>query len=253
MRNLTDTLERPTRRFILLDWLIPLALLLGLTILLRNTNLDLTILRCFFEPSGGWIYKDMQPWRFLYDFGTIPAIIIASASLATFIGSFWIRKITAYRSIALFLVLVMIVGPGLIVNTVFKEHWGRPRPRHIDVFSGQERFLRVWEKGVGGEGHSFPSGHASMGFYLLSPFFVVRKTSKKWAVVFLILGLSYGSLLGLARMVQGAHFFSDVIWAGGFVYLSGLGLYYLLRLDRLGDRTCVSPHRECEPPAHSSL
>jgi len=38
--------------------------------------------------------------------------------------------------------------------------------------------------------------------------------------------------MGVARMVQGGHFPSDVLWAGGMVYLVGLSLYYLLRLDQ---------------------
>jgi membrane-associated PAP2 superfamily phosphatase len=33
-------------------------------------------------------------------------------------------------------------------------------------------------------------------------------------------------------MVQGAHFASDVLWSGGFTYLTGLLLYYALRLDK---------------------
>jgi hypothetical protein len=32
--------------------------------------------------------------------------------------------------------------------------------------------------------------------------------------------------------MQGAHFASDVVWALGFVYLSGALLYHALRLDR---------------------
>jgi membrane-associated PAP2 superfamily phosphatase len=37
-------------------------------------------------------------------------------------------------------------------------------------------------------------------------------------------------LIGLGRMAQGGHFATDVIWAGGIVYLSGITLYYLLGL-----------------------
>ena len=48
----------------------------------------------------------------------------------------------------------------------------------------------------------------------------------------LAIGLSYGALLGLERMVLGGHFASDVVWSAGFVYLIGLALYYLLKLDR---------------------
>ncbi len=220
------------RRFWLLDLLIPIVILLGSTVLFWTTNLDIEMERLFFEESRGWIHGDGQPWRFLYEYGTIPALVVAYACLGLFLGSFWIRRIRPYRVIALFFVLVMIVGPGLIVNTAFKQHWGRPRPRDLQVFKGERHFLRVWEKGGSENGHSFSCGHASMGFYWLSPFFILRRVSKKWAVFFLALGLGYGFLIGLARMIQGAHFLSDVIWSGGFVYLCGLAFYYLLRLDR---------------------
>jgi len=218
-------------RLILFDFLIPVAILMVLTIVFWITDLDVAIQKFFFVQGEGWIYKDVNPWRFLYDYGTIPAILLAVASLFAFIGSFRIRKIAPYRKVFLFFVLLMVIGPGLVVNTIFKGYWGRPRPRHIEVFGGSQPFLYVWEKGKAGEGHSFPSGHASMGFFLLSPYFIVRRRSKKWSLIFLTLGLSSGIIMGLARIVQGGHFASDVIWSGGFVYLCGLGLYYLLRLD----------------------
>jgi membrane-associated PAP2 superfamily phosphatase len=44
-------------------------------------------------------------------------------------------------------------------------------------------------------------------------------------------GLSYGLLMGVARMAQGGHFPSDVLWAGGMVYLVGLTLSRLMQLD----------------------
>jgi len=36
----------------------------------------------------------------------------------------------------------------------------------------------------------------------------------------------------LARIVQGGHFASDVVWAGGLVYLVAAGAYYFLKMDR---------------------
>ena len=224
------------RKTILLDWSVPLVILVGLTIPFWVTDLDLTLARRFFDPTGDWVYKDVQPWRWLYDYGTLPAWIVALTSLGALIGSVWIRRIAPYRRIALFFVLVMIAGPGLVVNVVFKDHWGRTRPRNVEAFGGDRPFLHAWEKGVTGKGKSFPCGHASTGFFLCSPFFVFRKRSRKWAMVFLVLGLGYGSLMGLGRMVQGGHFASDVIWSGGFVYLCGLGFYYLLRLDSVSVR-----------------
>ena len=218
---------------LLFDLFIPLALLMGLTVLFRMTDLDLILQRQFFVPGEGWIYADLPLCRALYEYGTLPALFLSIGGLLAFIGSFWKRRLVPYRKVFLFFVLLMIIGPGLVVNSVFKEHWGRPRPRSVVQFEGKQEFLKVWQKGIAGEGSSFPSGHASMGFFLLSPYFLLRHRFKKWAWGFFSLGLGYGLLMGLVRMMQGGHFASDVLWAGGMVYLCALGLSYALRLDRL--------------------
>jgi len=228
-----------------LDLLIPLLLLALFTLLFRVTDLDLKLQDFFFVQGEGWVYGERNPWSFLYHYGTIPATVLAAGSFVVFVASFRLPRILPYRRKALFFVLLMIIGPGLVVNTIFKDHWGRPRPREIEVFSGHERFLPVWDKGVSGNGKSFPCGHASMGFYLFSPYFIFRRTSRiGWSVFFLNLGLGYGILMGISRMIQGGHFASDVIWSGGFVYLCAWGLCHLLRLD------AIIPHsRETEVPA----
>jgi len=213
------------------DILAPVLILALVTILFRVTDLDLELQNLFFVQGKGWAYGDLNPWYFLYHYGNIPAISIAAGSFLVMAGSFRLPQFVHLRRKALFLILLMLIGPGLIVNVIFKDHWGRPRPRELKMFSGQERFVPVWEKGVSASGKSFPSGHASMGFYLLSPYFVLRKRSRRWAMFFLGLGLSYGALMGLGRMIQGGHFASDVIWSGGFVYLCGVWLYHQLGID----------------------
>jgi membrane-associated PAP2 superfamily phosphatase len=131
----------------------------------------------------------------------------------------------------------MALGPGLIINAIFKDNWGRPRPRSIQELGGTHTYHRIWEKGVAGDGRSFPSGHASMGFFLMTPFFVLRKNARRWANAFLTFGIAYGVLIGLGRMIQGGHFASDVLWAWGFVYFCGLGLTYALRLPGYANKS----------------
>jgi len=36
----------------------------------------------------------------------------------------------------------------------------------------------------------------------------------------------------MARVAQGGHFVSDVLWAWGIVHLTAVSLYYLMGLDR---------------------
>jgi len=216
-------------------------ILVILTILFSVTNCDVAIERLFYSPEKGWFMRNANPWHALYQYGNFPGLALASAGLLGVVVSFFYRKAVKYRKAALFLSLVMVLGPGLVVNTGLKHYWGRPRPRQIQEFGGSAPYLPLWQKGVPGEGKSFPSGHASVAFYLFTPFFILRRTAKKWAVFFLSLGVSYGILMGIARMVQGGHFPSDVVWAGGFTYLTGLVLSCFFRFDK----RAVIPPRSC--------
>jgi membrane-associated PAP2 superfamily phosphatase len=223
---------RQVNKETLFDFLFPLFLLVSLTTIFWFTNADIELQRPFYLAEKGWYLAKTNPWYFLYRYGMYPAIILVLSAALIFVSSLVSCKTLPYRRIALFLILHMLLGPGLVVNAVFKDHWGRPRPTQIVDFGGQEQYLPPWKKGSLTEGKSFPSGHASIGFFLFSPFFFLRKNTRRWAVLFLFLGLSFGSLMGLARMIQGGHFASDVLWSGGFTYLTGLTLYYFFRFDK---------------------
>jgi lipid A 4'-phosphatase len=220
------------KKQILLDFVIPVLVLISLTIVFWSTNLDIIIEEYFYSPEKGWFLKKANPWNFLYDYGSIPAFTLGILSVLVIGISFLSHRVLRYRKIAIFLVLVLVIGPGLVSNAIFKKNWGRPRPRQIVNFGGTENFLPVWVKGVSGKGKSFPSGHASIGYFMFSPFFFLRRINKKWAVLFLLSGITYGTLMGTGRMIQGGHFASDVLWAGGFTYLTGLIIYYVFRFHK---------------------
>ncbi len=220
------------KRKVSYDFLVPLFVLCCLTMVFWFTDADIALQKGFYSPDKGWYLRDSNPWKILYDYGNIPGLILAAASLIVLVLSFAHRKAMRYRKIALFLVVFLALGPGLITYSIFKDHWGRPRPGQLEIFGGKEKFLPVWVRGGPGAGKSFPSGHASIGFYLFAPFFFLRRCAKRWAVFFLALGIGYGVLMGIGRMVQGGHFASDVVWAGGITYLTGLLLFYILRFDR---------------------
>jgi membrane-associated PAP2 superfamily phosphatase len=129
-------------------------------------------------------------------------------------------------------VILLAIGPGIIVNAVFKEYWGRPRPREIVQFGGKKEFLHPWQKGIAHKGRSFPSGHSSAAFYLAAPYFIFRRRKPKAATLWLTGGLVFGTLMSVARITQGGHFLSDTLWAWGMVHILAVALYYLLKLDR---------------------
>lgn len=211
-------------------------IILGLgTLLFHFSDFDVTISLLFFKENQGFSLKSTQPWLFFYRHGNVPGLLIGFFGLFLISARLIWKRIGAHWKTGFFLVLLLIIGPGLIVNTVFKGHWGRPRPVEIVDFGGEQRYRPVWQKGIAGQGKSFPSGHASIGYYLMAPFFFLYPMGfKRWGIFFLIVGLAYGTTMGIGRIVQGAHFASDVLWSAGFVYFTGLVLASFFRFDRMG-------------------
>jgi lipid A 4'-phosphatase len=220
------------KKAVFIDFVLPVMGIVFLTAALGVANADIKMEEYFYSPEGGWFLGQSEPWFFLYCFGNIPAFLLSAGGLIAFSLSFFRRTFLPYRKIGLYMVVFMILGPGLLVNTVLKDHWGRPRPTDIVQFGGSEPFRNFWETGQPGQGKSFPSGHASVGFFLFSPFFILRNSRRMWALSFLFFGIFYGMLMGLGRMVQGGHFLTDVLWSGALMYLTGLVLYYIFQFHR---------------------
>lgn len=207
----------------------PLSVLLLATLVFRHSELDLWIARQFYRAGEGWVHAGDLLWSLLYRYGMIPGVLIGVVGLVGLLlgwkWSDWRRQWRSY----LLLLLLLLIGPGLLVNTLFKDTWGRTRPKQLVEFGGELPYVKVWNRGEPGVGKSFPSGHASIGFYTIAPYFVLRRRRKLLAWSFLLGGSAYGLLMGVGRIVQGGHFASDVLWAWGFVYLTGALLCALLR------------------------
>ena len=206
--------------------------MISLSLTFIYTGWDIQLQKPFYSSSDGWFLKDTQPWKLIYKAGTIPGLLLAVYGIVLLILSFTKSKFVKFRKIGIFLLLVMIIAPGIIVNAGFKDHWGRIRPRNIKQFNGKYEYIELWQKGVTGKGKSFPCGHASMGFYFFVLYFLNRKTNKKAALFWFIFSMVYGTLIGIARMIGGGHFASDVLWAGGFVYFTCLILYYTTGMSK---------------------
>ncbi len=204
--------------------------LVAATALIAVTGADLAISSRFWI-DGKWPVGDQSFWRLLYKLDRIPSIGLGIAGLILFVRSFMKNDSFSGRKSGAYLVLLLILGPGLLVNSVFKEHWGRPRPRDIIEFSGKKQFLQPWQKGESGKGRSFPSGHSSAAFYMAAPYLIYRGRNRKRAYQWLSGGILFGIVMSAARITQGAHFLSDTLWAFGMVAFCALLLAALLKLD----------------------
>jgi lipid A 4'-phosphatase len=203
---------------------------IGATALTDLCGCDMACCDRFFVPGGsrgGWPLGAEQPWRFLYDYGEIPGIVMLIFGLAGY-GATRAGKIKGrYARPFLVVVLTVALGPGLLVNGILKNCWGRPRPADVVKFGGEQPYRKVWPPGMPGSGKSFPCGHCSMAFALVSgaAFFPIHPAL---AGLSLGSGIAYGIVMGEARIAQGGHFATDVLWSGVIVLVIAAALYYLV-------------------------
>jgi membrane-associated phospholipid phosphatase len=125
--------------------------------------------------------------------------------------------------ISLFMPATLAIGPGLVVNGILKEFWGRARPREILDFGGDLSFSPVWQPAGQCDGNcSFVSGEAASAFWLVCLVLVVPKA---WRGVTALATLALALAVGWARMAAGGHFLSDVLLAWCLTLLVAIALY----------------------------
>ena len=208
-----------------------IILLIGLSLLIFMSNADLATARLIFNHYNQWPGLHHEPWTFIYTMAPIPGLIMAIGTLILLCAGFIYSCFKKYRRQSLFIVLMLALGPGLLVNVILKDHLGRPRPQELTEFGGNYQFVQPWQPGPAGKNSSFPCGHASIAFFLMAPWFMYRRSNHSLALGFLLLGLSFGLLVGMTRIMQGGHFLSDVLWAGGLVYITGEVLSWLFHFS----------------------
>jgi lipid A 4'-phosphatase len=137
---------------------------------------------------------------------------------------------------AIFLIATLALAPGLFANVFLKDHWGRSRPYAVAEFGGPEKFSAWWDPRGDCSGNcSFVSGEASGAFWTLAP---AALAPPAWRPLAYGASIAFGAGVGIMRIAFGAHFFSDVVFAGVFTFLiiwAVHGLLYRWPRTRVGD------------------
>jgi lipid A 4'-phosphatase len=163
----------------------------------------------------------------------VTTLALAPAVVVIVIKMFWPRRATFMSGgAALFLTVSLILGPGLLVNTILKDHWSRPRPGMVTGLGGHMVFKPWWDaRGACESNCSFVSGETSSATWLFAPAVLLPPP---WRYPALAAVAVYATAIAFMRLLLGGHFLSDVIFAAIFTGLVIWTMHGLFLRWRIG-------------------
>ncbi len=198
-------------------WWIAVVTVLFTALFLVYPDIDLWVSTRFYDLEGGFVWQHNAVFQFIRMTLIYLLALFGLASVAMLLRSWAIGK---RRAVAVnvwgFIVTTFLVGPLFLANSVLKTYWGRARPRDVAPFGGDSAFTPPWLMTdqcdvncsfVSGEGSALAAG-------ILVLAIVVGPNLRgiwRWIAGFVVLPLM---LFGIAlRVIVGAHFFSDTLFA----------------------------------------
>ena len=178
------------------------------------------------DPIGPrWLEETM---RDITGLGSVFTIVFLTGAVAAYLALSGKLRIGAF--------VVGAVGGGVVVSTVLKLFYHRPRPDLVP--HGMEVFTA-----------SFPSGHAMMSaiaYLTLATLLARIDPRRRVKALVLFLGVSMTVLVGVSRVYLGVHWPSDVLagWCVGAAW-AALCWFVALQLQRRGEVEAPDP----PPPA----
>lgn len=200
------------------------AMLLTSAIFVIWPQIDLAVTGLFFDGTG-------FPWEtaapvsqfirtILWDLSILMPVLALGLLVASLVRG---NPVLVPAQVWAFVLALFVLGPGLIVNGIFKSYWGRARPFMVTEFGGEARFTPPWQitdqcarncSFVSGEG----AGSMAMAISVLLILFLLRQRLST-----LVYRAGQGATLvmlaftGLQRIAAGRHFLSDVLLSWLFV------------------------------------
>lgn len=191
-------------------------------------GLDLWASGFFYDGTGTGFYLNGMPIlqllrEAIWTAANLLAIVVIVCTLFSLLsrhptgipGRFWAFCLT-----------LIVLGPGVLVNLILKNQWGRARPAELAEFGGSAQFTPPWQlTDQCASNCSFVSGEAAgaitaaiiVGLILWN---IVPRRQRIWLLLACLCFAGLGSGL---RVMTGRHFLSDVIWA--LVIMSSLAIW----------------------------
>ncbi len=210
-------------------------------------RLDLDISALFFRnpPWPGIFAVNAQPWaQYTREAARVLIALLAAPAVVAILGKVILprRRMLIEGRAALFLIATLAIGPGLLTNTLLKDHWGRARPIDVVEFGGAGQFTPWWDsRGECPNNCSFIAGEPAGAFWTLAP---AALAPPQWRLLAYGGALAFGGGIGILRIAGGGHFFTDVVFAGVFMYLVNWIAYRLI----YGRRATRMIEKPTDPP-----
>lgn len=188
---------------------------LALTVpLILFPKIDLTVSSWFFDPGLGTFPARVEPF---YEWvrRTMPYILFGFVFyvVCLWAAGEWLKDtvLGVTRRITAYVLLTLALGPGLVVNVLLKDSWGRPRPSTIREFGGPDYFVPpLVMTDQCDHNCSFSSGHGALGFW---PVALALLAPPAWRPAAVAVTVGFGAMVGFVRIAQGGHFLSDVVFS----------------------------------------
>ncbi len=173
-------------------------------------TIDISISGIFYKGNGNFFANSLDWNVYFLRKILLPSIILFLVLLPIIGIPYCLIAKKKFLTLTLnnlsYLLLSGILSLGIIVNVILKNLWGRVRPNDTIIFGGDQPFSIPWLK-VSHCDHncSFVSGDVSAFTLLLALTLIFAKPNlNKYAYIFIF-------LIGITRIMEGGHFFSDVL------------------------------------------
>lgn len=181
------------------------------------------IYRCFVKHSDFFKGIPKEKEKILTAIFTVLIVIILTMIFKYIVSNSFKAKHKAFSRLGVYWGSAI-----LIIVHVLKSIWGRVRFRDLDA---EYSLFHVWyypQQAIidGKMGKSFPSGHSTAAWLTLIILFLFQYKSKRTQNIVMALIIFWGCLVCSSRIVVGAHYLSDVLFASMICILSFVAIYH---------------------------
>ncbi len=201
------------------------------------TGLDRLVQDIFFR-QGAWLISEethagCKAWLYTgpkVGIGLIGAASLGVGAASLFWGKMRSRLAPFQKPAGLILLSVSLIPLLAAAGKASSGVWG---PLDTLPYGGSHAhtglLAQLWLYGQTAGGHSFPAGHASGGFALMSLYYLPLE--RRWRKALLLFGFAAGWGMGLYQMARGQHFLSHTLTTMCLAFLLITCLAQVLRLQ----------------------